>query len=214
MSMPITTGFRLELPSARIPLTALSEVNAVLAAVGTRVWPLDLGSAPADIRRWLRQRTLSGAEAERIKTYFLLSRQRLLEIIAAAGRRPQVPGGGELSTFVSPHNYAYPQLYVVQDGSEYSRFDRFHVNVANDGTGVDEIMQVLSGSGVRLLQRAPDAGVLSLQLDCPDEDSGWLLTYNGAHPHIGSLSGVVPGTKVFMQVIGPARWVMRYEPWP
>ena len=109
----------------------------------------------------LRQPSLTEAESERIKTHFLLSRQRLLEIIAGAGRMPQVQGGGELTTFVSPHDYSYPQLYLVKDGSEYSRFDRFHVNLADDGTGVDEIMQILSGNGVRLLQQAPGGGVLT-----------------------------------------------------
>jgi hypothetical protein len=153
-------------------------------------------------------------ESERIKTHFLLSRQRLLEIISDAGRMPQVPGGGELTTVVSPHNYSYPQLYVVQDGIEYSRFDRFHVNIADDGSGVDEIMQLLSGSGVRLFQQAPGGGVLTLHLGCANDEIGWLLTYNGAHPHIGSLSAAAPGTKVLMQVIGPAHWVMRYEQCP
>ncbi len=128
-------------------------------------------------------------------------------------RMPQVQGGGELTTFVSPHDYSYPQLYLVKDGSEYSRFDRFHVNLADDGTGVGEIMQILSGTGVRLLKQAPGGGVM-VQLDCPSEDSGWILTDNGASPHIGRLSGATPGTKVFMQLIGLACWVMRYEQCP
>ena len=45
----------------------------------------------------------------------------------------------------------------MEEGADYSRFDRFHVNVAEDGTAVDEVMQILSGSGVRILQRLPGA---------------------------------------------------------
>ena len=97
MTMPTNIGLRLELPSGRTPLTTLTEVNAALAGVGARVWPRDLGSVPAEVRRLLRQPTLTEAESEHIKTHFLLSRQRLLEIIAGTGRMPQVQGGGELT---------------------------------------------------------------------------------------------------------------------
>lgn len=192
-------------------MTTLAEVNDALARFGSRVWPLDLRSAPIDVRRLLNQPTLTNAEAERVRTQFLLSRGRLLDIIADAGRTPQVPGGGEMTTFVSNHGYSYPQLFVVQEGVDYSRFDRFHVNSTDDGTGVDEVMQILSGGGVRLLQHLPDEGVVTLHMDCAAEDGGWIVTYDGAYPHIGSISGARPGTKVLMQVIGPARWVMRYE---
>jgi hypothetical protein len=48
---------------------------------------------------------------------------------------PRVPGGGALTTFVSPHAYSYSQLFVVLDDVDYSRFDRFHVNVAHATLG-------------------------------------------------------------------------------
>ena len=44
-------------------------------------------------RRLLTQPTLTDAEADRVRTHFLLPRERLLEIIEAAGRKPNVPGG-------------------------------------------------------------------------------------------------------------------------
>jgi hypothetical protein len=67
-------------------------------------------------------------------------------------------------------------------------------------------MQVLSGGGVRLLQHLPDQGLITLEIDCLEEKSGWIVTYDGAYPHIGSISGARDGTKVLMQAIGPARW--------
>jgi hypothetical protein len=53
-----------------------------------------------------------------------------------------------------------------------------------------------------------------LSLACSGDDAGWLVTYTGGNPHIGSLSGGSPGMKMLVQVIGPAEWVMRYEDEP
>ena len=209
--MENTEGIRLEFSGGRPSVTTLVNVNDALAPFGSRVWPLDLRSTPADVEELLKQPTLTDIEAERVKAHFLLTRGRLLHIIAEAGRTPQVPGGGELSTLDSTHGIVYPQLYVLVPGVDYSRFDRFHVNTADGGTGVDEVMQLLSGGGIRILQRLPDKGVVTLHLDCPAQDRGWVVTYDGGYPHIGSISGARTGTKSLVQVIGPARWVMRYE---
>ena len=72
-------------------------------------------------------------------------------------------------------------------------------------------MQVLSGGGVTVLQRLPDHGVVTLHIDCPADDVGWYITYDGAYRHIGSISKASAGTKVLMQVIGPAHWALRYR---
>lgn len=69
----------------------LASVNAGMAEVGTRLWPLDLRGAPPEIRRLIAQPTLDESEAERVKAHFLLPRQRLLELIEPAGRTPHVP---------------------------------------------------------------------------------------------------------------------------
>ena len=206
----MTAGLRLE-RGGDSPLTDTGAVNAALARFGARVWPLDLGRVAPDIRRLLDRPTLDAAEAEEIKTALLLSREALLEKLAEAGRSPHVPGGGALETEVANHGYSYPQLFVVEEGADYSRFDRFHVNVSGDGTAVDEVMQILSGGGVRILQRLPGEEPVTLTLDCPSAGMGWTATYDGAVSHIGSMSAAAPGTKALMQVFGPARWTMRYD---
>ena len=122
-----------------------------------------------------------------------------------------MPGGGALATEVVNHGYAYPQLFVVEAGADYSRFDRFHVNVADDGTAVDEVMQILAGGGIRIFQRLPGRQEAILTLHCPGPDRGWTVTYDGGVSHIGSMSAAQPGTKALMQVFGPARWTMRYD---
>ena len=203
-------GVRLECANGQSVLSKLLEINAALAPVGSRVWPLDLTSAAAEVRELLAEPALSVAESERVKAQFLLSRERLLRIIASAGRQPNVPGGGAMSTRNETHEYSYPQLYIVQPDSDYGRFDRFHVNVTDDGCGVDEVLQLLSGVGVVIRYRLPTGNELALHLDCPGTDFGWLVTYDGGKPHIGSVSAAMPGTKLLVQVIGPERWRMRY----
>ena len=206
----MTVGLRLERGDGPA-LVEIGAVNAGLAPFGARVWPLDLGGVAPDIRGLLDLPTLDDAQSERIKSAFLLPREALLAKLADAGRSPHVPGGGALETEVANHGYAYPQLFVVEEGADYTRFDRFHVNVAEDGTAVDEVMQILSGGGVRILQRPPGGEAAVLTLDCPSAERGWTVTYDGAVPHIGSMSSARPGTKALMQVFGPARWTMRYE---
>ena len=206
----MTAGLRLERGDGSV-LIEIGAVNTALAPFGARVWPLDLSDVVHDIRSLLGRPTLDAADAERIKRALLLSREDLLGKLAEAGRSPHVPGGGALETAVANHGYAYPQLFVVEEGADYSRFDRFHVNVADDGTAVDEVMQVLSGGGVRIFQRLPGEEAVTLTLDCPSTGQGWTVTYDGAVSHIGSMSSAAPGTKALMQVIGPARWTMRYD---
>lgn len=203
---------RLTLPGLAAPVTTYADTVEALARVGAALWPLDLGRAPGGIRNLLQKPSLNEPEAARVRDRFLLPRDRLLEIVSAAGRTPHVPGGGALATLDTTHDVAYPELYQVDAGTDYSRFDRFHVNLSGeDGAAVDEFMQVLSGTGVRFSQRLPRGGDLVLELGCPDPASGWLLTYDGGLQHIGSFSGCATGSKILMQIIGPARWVMRYE---
>jgi hypothetical protein len=204
-------ALRLTVSGNEAPVISPAEINETLSEVGARLWPLDLSQAPGETQRLLQRPDLNEAEVARVMARFLLPRERLLEIVTAARRRPQVHGGGELTTLDRTHQVTYPQLYQVEAGVDYSRFDRFHTNLSDDGTGVDEVMQVLSGSGVRFFQRLPRGGDLVLELGCPDPASGWMLTYDGAIAHIGSISGCSAGSKILMQVIGPARWSMRYE---
>jgi hypothetical protein len=206
----MATGIRLEIEGARAPLSTLPEIQAELNRIGVGVWPLRLDDAPDDILRLLSQANLTDDETARLRDHFLLSRERLLEIIAASGRTPNVPGGGALETTVANQGYSYPQLWVVRAGEDYTRFDRFHVNVADNGTGVDEVLQMVSGQGVVVHARQPDGSAQTLRLDCPNDSVCWMVSYNAGLPHIGSLSGATPGTKLVVQAIGPMEWTLRY----
>lgn len=204
-------GLSLSFSDDRSVPTTIDDVNSELHRIGTGIWPLDLASQPDEIRGLLARRSLDEAEAKRLKEHFLLPMDRLLEIVARAGRAPEVPGGGAIETFVINHGYGYPQLFQVVDGIDYSRFDRLHVNASADGPGVDEVFQMLAGRGFVIRQRL-DAGVmLTVTLDCPDPGRGWLGTYSGVRPHVGSVSSAAAGSKFLVQVFGAPRWVMQYE---
>jgi hypothetical protein len=105
-----------------------------------------------------------------------------------------------------------PQLRLVQRGIDYLRFDLFHVNTADDGTGVDEVLQIVSGAGIVIRYRLPDGNVLALHVDCPDEAAGWLVTLRPQASALGSLSSARSGSKALVQAIGPPRSSVRYTP--
>ena len=203
-------SLKLEYPDDRKPLYSLDDINSELSSIGTKIWTLDLKNSPSDIRALLKKAILTDEEKGKIMQHFLMPMEKLLEIVEKAGRAPNVQGGGELITTVTTHGYSYPQLYIAEEGVDYSRFDKLHVNVSVEGTGVDEIAQMLSGGPFIMYQKMPGGDVLKICVDCPDEGTGWLITYDGKIPHIGSLTKAAIGTKALVQVIGPKEWDMNY----
>ncbi len=208
--LSLDRGLALELADGT-QLVELSEINDALQSLGARCEPLDLSDQPEEVKSGLRHNDISDTDRQSLVEHFLLSREDLLAILSNANRSPAVPGGGALTTFVTPHNYSYPAMWVVQGGEDYSRFDRFHVNVAEDGTPVDEVIQLVSGAGFSVLLQQQDGSALTLWVSCSDPNSGWIVTYNGGHPHQGRLSTATAGTKALVQVIGPERFEMRYD---
>ncbi|GKS60293.1 hypothetical protein YTPLAS18_38200 [Nitrospira sp.] len=192
------------------PLDSLNTINEELAPIGARIWSQDWSGLSDDLREFLADPNPSPERIEEVKPHFLLSRERLLEVVAEAGRDPHVPGGGELVTLDETHGVTYPKLYVARAGEDFSRFDRMHVNIGFDGTPVDDVSQLLWGAGLVVQFRVPSGGILTVHLACPSPDTGWLLTVDCSQPFIGSLSAATVGTKAVSQVIGPARWKMVY----
>ena len=120
------------------------------------------------------------------------------------------PGGGALETNVANQAYGYPQLWVVQGDVDYTRFDVLHVNTSDDGVGVDEVLQMVSGEGVIVRTRLSNGTIYNLRLDCPSNDACWIFSYDAGRDHVGSLSSATPGTKLVVQAFGPREWSLRY----
>jgi hypothetical protein len=142
--MASVDGLALQFSDGRAVPDTLEAINDELRTIGAGVWPLDLRDRPADIRALLAKPLLDAVEAERVTAHFRLPHERLLEIVAQAGRAPAVAGGGALATFVANLGLDYPRLHQVENGVDYRVFDRFHVNGGPDGSGVDEVFQMLS----------------------------------------------------------------------
>jgi hypothetical protein len=208
--MPLDNGIRLERESKQGGLFSLEEINAILAQIGTRIWAQDWSGLSDDLKDFMADPDPSPERIAEVMPRFLLPRKRLLDIIAQAGRQPHVPGGGELTTLDETHGVTYPQLYVARAGVDFSRFDRMHVNIGTDDTPVDNVAQLLCGSGMVLHHLLPSGERVKVSLACPSPEAGWLLTVDCALPFFGSLSAAPVGTKALSQVIGSARWKMVY----
>ncbi|MEM8605590.1 MAG: hypothetical protein AAGF92_00690 [Myxococcota bacterium] len=208
--MSPSTGLRFRRDDGPV-LREVAEINEELSRTGGRITPLDLSGQPPLIRDLLDADALDANASARLMEHFLLSRPRLLSIIADAGRTPGVPNGGALETRVLPHDYTYPQLYQVTGDFDFGKFDAYHRNVSDDGTAVDEILQLLAGGPMRVLHLTEEGETLHLDAECPSADEGWLLTYGGGTPHSGRFGDARLGSKALVQVIGPASWTMDYD---
>ncbi|MEM1369486.1 MAG: hypothetical protein AAGG02_16055 [Cyanobacteria bacterium P01_H01_bin.15] len=204
------TIIRIEFSGDRADQYTLAEANVALAPIGSRIWPLDLSNVPTNLANLLSRSTLTEEENKRLKSYFLLPRERLLEIITEAGRQPCIPGGGALSTKDETNSVQYPQLYVADPSIDYSRFDRLHINRADNGIAVDEIGQLISGHGFIFCHQLDSGDIIKIHLSCPNEKTGWLTTHSGGFPHIANFTTESIGTKAVIQVIGPESWKMHY----
>ena len=193
-----STGVLLDYVDGRPLISSLIEVQNALKRFGTGLWPIDLRNTPNNIKQRLNNSVLSAEEAQQIQHYFQLQTSELVKTIMAAGRQPHVIAGSTSS-----------MLFVAKENEDYSHYDRLHVNESNDGVAVDEIMQMISGSAYILTQHM-HGETIKLQLDCPNDDQGWLLTYSGSIPHMGSVTSATVGTKILVQVLGPQQWELRY----
>ncbi len=181
-------------------------VNGALEGTGIWLAPLPLDGVPADIKDLLAKPALTAEENTRVKEHFLLSREKCLVAIAAAGREPQVPGGGSMAAYCDTTQVQYPQLWVVAAEIDFSGFYPFHVNQTDDGTGTDEIGQMLSGRLMRY--RYPVLGGVVLTMSCLPQ-LGWLFSFSGVQPHGGILDETEVGSKILVQVLGPERFQAR-----
>ncbi len=172
--------------------------------------PLCLKHLPVTLKSLLASDTLSVVEMDRLKKELCLSREMLVKQIKAAHREPNVEGGGALITKSLPSGMEYPVFFVIEKDVDYSQYDKFHINKSQQNVAVDEVLQMLCGKGYVLHARLPNHEVLTLTLDCLEEDTGWILTFSGHLEHIGSVSHALPGSKFLVQSIGPEQWKMHY----
>jgi len=94
--MGVASRLRLEREGEQADLFSLEEINALRAPIGTRILAQDWSRLPDDLKDFLTDPDPLPERIAEVMPRFLLPRERLLEVIAQAGRQPHVPGGGEM----------------------------------------------------------------------------------------------------------------------
>ena len=193
----------------------LVDVNTVLRSVGVRVSTVELPENAKPILETSKTRALNEEEANNLIAIFYLDRDALLNQIEKAGRKAAVENGGSLTT--GEDNMApYPKVYDMKALSPevtvflQDKFGKLHVNSANDGMGIDEVMTIVSGGPWTWFFVLPDNVVGKLTLGHVKIDGlGWRISYPGLDPHGGFFDAKYGLVVAFAH--GPKKFVMRYE---
>ncbi|MCF6293129.1 MAG: hypothetical protein L3J04_07030 [Robiginitomaculum sp.] len=187
----------------------------MLRSIGVRVSALPLPEAAASLLDTSRSRALKPDEVAKLLSTFSLHRGELLAEISKAGREPEAHRGGYLSTSeigVPPYPKVYDMKALTPEVMAYLqvKFGKLHVNSADNGMGVDEIMSLVSGGPWTWFFLLPDDVIGKLTLGSVGlEGPGWRISYPGLVPHGAYLESEYG--LIVAHIHGPKNFVMRYE---
>lgn len=199
----------------RASTQGIEQVNLVLKSVGVRVSTVTIPEQAKPVIAQAKQRALTKEESEQLIGYFALHRGDLLEQIKLAGREPAASRGGFLSTSekgVAPYPKVYDMKAMTPDLMYYlqEKFGKLHVNSAESGVGIDEVMTIVSGGVWTWFFVLPDNTTAKLTLGyVPTDGKAWRISYPGLVPHGGFFDA--PYGLVVAYAHGPEHFVMRYE---
>ncbi|WP_198672826.1 hypothetical protein [Photorhabdus sp. CRCIA-P01] len=199
----------------RQPTVGIENVNKVLFSIGVRISTTPIPEEARPILKVSKTRALTEEESEKLISQFPLHRGELLEQIQLAGRQPEAHRGGFLSTSevgIAP----YPKVYDMKAISAEARktvlekFGKLHVNSAENGMGIDEVMTVVAGGPWTWFFRLPDGMMAKLSIGCVEAgDPAWRLSYPGLGMHAAFLDAEDGLIVAFAH--GPKHFVMRYD---
>lgn len=199
----------------RPAVNGIDAVNKHLMQVGVRVSTVSLPSGAKPILKMSSKRAITQSEADELLSFFSLHRGQLLEQIALAGREPEAHRGGYLSTSevgVAPYPKIYDMNAMDKKTKAYlqEKFGKLHVNSADNGVGIDEVMTIVSGGPWTWFFVLPNDVVAKLTLGYVGLDSkAWRISYPGLVPHGGYLDAEYGLVVAYAH--GPKNFVMRYE---
>ncbi|RBW54379.1 hypothetical protein DS884_17940 [Tenacibaculum sp. E3R01] len=206
---------KLSFSDGRADAIGLVDINAVLSSVGVRVSTVELPEIAKPILEISKTRALDKKETSDLIAAFHLDRKGLLNQIEKAGRKPVAENGGSLVT-KEDDRPPYPQVYDMKALSPevtvflQDKFGKLHVNSTDEGTGIDEVMTIVSGGPWTWFFVLPNNIVGKLTLGHVKIDGlGWRISYPGISPHGGFLDSEYGLVVAFAH--GPERFVMRYE---
>lgn len=193
----------------------LDNVNAVLYSIGVHVSTLSIPEEASPLLKTSQTRSLNPDEAAKLISIFSMDREDLLDQISKAGREPTIPQGGYLTTSedgVPPYPKVYDMKAMTPETIFYlqEKFGKLHVNSADSGTGIDEVMTIVSGGPWTWFFVLPDNVVGKLTLGHVNSDGqAWRISYPGIVPHGGFLDAEYGLVVAYAH--GPKNFVMRYE---
>ncbi|RMQ47220.1 hypothetical protein ALQ04_01548 [Pseudomonas cichorii] len=203
----------LKFTDGRPDVLGIKDVNAVLETIGIHVTTVDIPQDAKPILAESQQRALTDKEHSRLIDLFHLSQDQLLEQVSLAGRQPAVKGGGVLTeeTGLGP----YPKVYDMRalDARTHKavleKYGRMHVNSADDGTDIDEVMTVVAGGPFRWGFTLKDGSIARFQVDKVGlEDHAVRVSYHGLGMHAGIMDATQGLIVAFAH--GPKEFTMRY----
>jgi hypothetical protein len=206
---------KLSYSDGRAATTGLENVNVMLRQVGVRVSEIPLPKSALPILKTSHSRAINPEEIQELLSIFSLHRGELLDQIDKAGRLPAANRGGFLSTSevgIAPYPKVYDMKALTPEVTAYlqEKFGKLHVNSANDGTGIDEVMSIVSGGPWTWFFLLPNDVIGKLTLGYVGLDGpGWRISYPGLVPHGGYLDPEFGLVVAYAH--GPKNFVMRYE---
>jgi hypothetical protein len=191
---------KLQFSDGRPDVEGVDNVNAVLRSVGVRASTVSIPEAAKPILKASLANAISEEDQNRLLSIFSLDRAELLEQIHLAGRTPEVHRGGYLGTREGD-TAPYPKVYDMKAMTPemrtgtLNRYGRLHVNTADNGAGIDEVMTVVSGGAFTWMFVLPEGVLVRLTVyEISPEGPAVRLSYPGIGMHAGymdPLQGVI-----------------------
>lgn len=206
---------KLQFSDGRSDVEGVENVNHVLRSVGVRASLVPIPDAAKPIVAASLTRSVTEDEQNQLLDIFSLNRADLLEQIALAGRTPEMSRGGWLGT-AEGDTAPYPKIYDMKAMTPemqtwaLNRYGRFHVNTADNGVGIDEVMTVVSGGPFTWMFVLPDGVIARLTVaEISPEGPAVRLSYPGIGMHAGYMD---PKQGLIVAYAhGPERFTIRFE---
>jgi hypothetical protein len=204
----------LKFSDGRPDIVGVTDVNAALKDIGVHVVSVDAPEAAHPILAASYERALTEQEKKELIHAFELTIPQLLDQVKLAGRQPAVAGGGvmteETGTGPYPKVYDMKSLDTATHKAVLEKYGRMHVNSADDGTDVDEVMTVVSGGPFRWGFTLKDGSIARFQVEKLNlGDKAVRVSYHGLGMHAGIMDARQGLVVAYGH--GPKEFTMRYK---
>lgn len=197
----------------RPAMIGVEAVNKALNPIGVNVVTVDIPEAARPLLAASHRRALTKAEHGALIAAFNLSQGSCWSRPGSQAASLRYKGGvATEETDVGP----YPKVYDLMALDEHTRsavlgkYGRMHVNSAEDGTDIDEVMTVVSGGPFRWGFTLQDGSIARFQIDKVGlEDKAVRISYHGLGMHAGLMDAKQGLLVAFAH--GPKEFTMRYQ---